>query len=193
MLKFWGVAIGFMLFLWFFSPDEPEQEQEFAAKTSNFSTVDGKLTPTQGVDITPPEQNVKPFRYQTGKVPISTKRGKLTLTLGFAHNSAQHAMGLMHYRVWPRNMHGLLFLFKKEDTYSIWMHNTHIPLDVLFIDRSGYITQIATNTVPMSKTPVKAIEPVLALLEIPAGSAKKWGLKKGDRFRLKYFRSALNQ
>lgn len=184
-LKFWGIAVGFLLFLWFLAPDPSEQ------------SVDQKILEAtlkeSGVEVTqdPAFTAVEPMKFKTAKVPLTTRAGNLPLVLGFAYKREQQQAGLMHYRVWPKTMHGLLFLFKEEDQYSIWMKNTHLSLDVAFIDRNGYITEIVTNTTPMSEMPIKAKEPVLAVLEIPAGSIKKWRIQKGDRLRLKYFRSAL--
>lgn len=182
-LKFWLVAIAFILFLWFLSPDAEENNDLITE-----SSVIDKGKVVLEVD---PTTEPQPQKFKTAKVTITTKRGNLPLVLGFAYTPEQQRMGLMFYRVWPRNIHGLLFLFKKEDEYSMWMHRTYLPLDMVFIDRNGYITQIERNTAPESETPIKSKLPVLAILEIPAGSADKWKLQKGDQLRLKYFHSAL--
>ena len=183
-LKFWAVAIAFGLFLWFLSPDTDSSDDVQAILEAEVNEQGKTL---ESSPLNAPE----PMRFKTATVPVTTKRGNLKLVLGFAYNQEQHRAGLMHYRVWPRNMHGLLFLFREEDQYSMWMRNTHLPLDILFIDRGGKIVHIAYNAQPLSEEPIKAPEAVLGILEIPAGSAEKWNIAKGDRLRLKYFRSAL--
>ena len=176
-LKFWGAAVGFILFLWIMSPD-PEPE------ATDFTTTEAQLTGDGATILSDPLDGPQTMQFKTGKVPITTRGGNLPLVLGFAHSDEQH-------RVWPNYMHGLLFLFEEEDSYSMWMRNTHLSLDIAFIDRNGRIVQIVRNTTPKSEVPIKAQDQVLAILEIPAGSAAKWNLKKGDQLRLKYFRSAL--
>ncbi len=185
-LKFWGVAVGFIAFLWLLSPD-PEEPKTGTDFTQTEATIRGQ----DGLSIPDPLSAPQTMSFKTGKVPITTRGGTLPLVLGFAHTYQQQSAGLMHYRIWPKYMHGLLFLFEQEDTYSMWMKNTYLPLDIAFIDRNGRIVEITTNTTPESQLPIKAPKPVLAVLEIPAGSAKKWNLQKGDQLRLKYFRSSL--
>ncbi len=186
-LKFWGAAVAFILFLWVLSPSKDEVVEEGLIKEANLID-DG----TQVVNATENElAKPQPVKFQTGEVPLTTANGTLPLTLGFAVEPEKQEMGLMYARTWPSYMHGLLFLFQKEDTYSMWMRNTYLPLDIVFIDRDGYIQQIERNTTPLSETPIVAKQPVLAILEIKAGSADAWNIKIGDRFRLKYFRSAL--
>ena len=181
-LKFWAIAIGFLLFLWFLSP-EPEYQ--------NADDIMEARLKDDGVRVADKTLSKEPMKFKTAKVPLTTRNGNLPLVLGFAHTREQQQAGLMHYRVWPKTMHGLLLLFREEEEYSMWMKDTFIPLDIAFIDRSGYIVGISENTVPESQRPIKAPEPILSVLELPAGSAKKWNLQKGDQLRLKYFRSAL--
>lgn len=203
-IKFWGIVLGFIGFLWLMAPsynDESDQPSlvptgevaDKAAQADGGMTVSdsGAPQPAGGVEITAPEDMPEPMKFQTAKVPITTPRGNLPLMLGFAHTREQQQAGLMNYRVWPNYMHGLLFLFTEEDSYSMWMHDTYLPLDIAFIDRNGYIVDIVENTTPLSDSAIKAPVPVLAVLELPGGSTKKWNINKGDRLRLKYFRSGL--
>ena len=183
-MKFWAVAIGFLLFLWFLSPEPSGQ---------NIDDIMEAQLKEDGVTITEKIPTIEPMKFKTAKVPLTTKRGTLPLVLGFAHTREEQRAGLMHYRVWPKTMHGLLFLFREEQEYKMWMKNTFLSLDIAFIDRNGYIVKIVENTTPHSEDPIVAPKPVLAIVELPAGSAKKWNLQKGDQFRLKYFRSALPQ
>jgi len=181
-LKFWAIAIGFMLFLWFLAP-EPDN--------NSFGDIREAELKEDGVTVAEQIPTEEPTKFKTAKVPLTTRNGNLPLVLGIAHKREQQSAGLMHYRVWPKTMHGLLFLFSEEDTYSMWMRNTHLSLDIIFIDRNGYIIAFNENTQPLSERPITSPKPALGVLELPAGSIKKWKIQKGDQLRLKYFRSAL--
>jgi uncharacterized protein len=97
-----------------------------------------------------------------------------------AKNDADRAQGLM-YR---RNMapdHGMLFDFARVQPISMWMQNTYIPLDMLFIRPDGTIARIAENAEPLSTRTIPSGEPVLAVLELNGGTAARLRLKPGDR------------
>jgi uncharacterized protein len=64
---------------------------------------------------------------------------------------------------------------------SMWMKNTYISLDMLFIRPDGTIARIAANTEPLSTRTVSSGEPVLSVLELNAGSAARLGIRPGDR------------
>ena len=74
---------------------------------------------------------------------------------------------------------GMLFIFDRPQIVQMWMKNTLIPLDMVFIDADGRIDSIAANTTPMSLKIISARNPVLAVLEIAGGSAAKLGIKTG--------------
>jgi uncharacterized membrane protein (UPF0127 family) len=61
------------------------------------------------------------------------------------------------------------------------MRNTYVPLDMLFIDAHGQITQIAADTEPLSDAVIASREPVRAVLELRGGVSAKLGIKPGDR------------
>jgi uncharacterized membrane protein (UPF0127 family) len=63
----------------------------------------------------------------------------------------------------------------------MWMRNTYVPLDMLFIAGDGRITQIATDTQPLSDKVIASREPVRAVLELRAGVTAKLGIEPGDR------------
>jgi len=75
---------------------------------------------------------------------------------------------------------GMLFPYDPPSPVSFWMHNTLIPLDMLFIRADGTIARIATARA-LDDTPVAAGEPVAAVLEIRAGRAAELGIRAGDR------------
>jgi uncharacterized protein len=88
--------------------------------------------------------------------------------------------GLMFRKQLPEGQ-GMLFDFKQEQEVSMWMENTYIPLDMIFIRRDGRIWRIAENAEPLSRTIISSDGPVLAVLEVIGGTAKKLGIAPGDR------------
>lgn len=76
---------------------------------------------------------------------------------------------------------GMLFVFDSEAIATMWMKNTLIPLDMLFVSSNGRIVGIATNTKPFSLRPLSSPGPVKAVLELNAGTAERLGITPGDR------------
>jgi uncharacterized protein len=120
---------------------------------------------------------------------VSFAREALTVNSGkkahefsveLALNGRQQAQGLMFRRRMAADA-GMLFVYRREEPIAMWMKNTFIPLDTVFIARDGTITRIAERTVPMSEEIVSSGGPVLAVLELNAGTASRLGLKPGDR------------
>jgi len=97
-----------------------------------------------------------------------------------ARNDADRAQGLMFRRSMAPDR-GMLFDFAKVEPVSMWMQNTYISLDMLFIRPDGTIARIAAHTEPLSTRTIPSGEPVLAVLELNAGTAAKLGIKPGDR------------
>ena len=75
---------------------------------------------------------------------------------------------------------GLLLLYKKPKIVKIWMHNTQIPLDIIFINDQKKVILIRKGK-PFSKKIISSITPVIGVLEIPEGCAKKLHIKVGDK------------
>jgi len=75
---------------------------------------------------------------------------------------------------------GLLLLYKKPKIVNIWMHNTQIPLDIIFINNQNKVILIRKGD-PLSKKIISSITPVIGVLEIPEGCAKKLNIKVGDK------------
>jgi hypothetical protein len=70
----------------------------------------------------------------------------------------------------------------------MWMKNTYVSLDMIFIRPNGTVARVAENTEPLSTRTVSSGEPVLAVLEVVAGTAKRLGIKPGDRVEHPLFR-----
>ena len=104
-----------------------------------------------------------------------------------ARNDADRAQGLMYRRAMPADQ-GMLFDFAKVAPVSMWMQNTYLPLDMLFVRPDGTIARVAANTEPLSTRTIASGEPVLAVLELNAGTAAKQGIKPGDRIEHPLFK-----
>ena len=82
---------------------------------------------------------------------------------------------------------GMIFDSGNNVMASIWMKNTAIPLDVLFLAADGRISSIESDMTPYSRKTVSSREPVRAVLEINGGLCGKLGIKSGDRVLHHYF------
>ena len=74
----------------------------------------------------------------------------------------------------------MLFEYAKPKKVSMWMKNTSIPLDIIFISQQGIITKIHPNAEPFSEQSIPSAKPIIAVLEINAGLAEKLNIKVGD-------------
>jgi uncharacterized membrane protein (UPF0127 family) len=111
---------------------------------------------------------------------IVTKSGVRPFTVELATNDAERERGLMFRKELPEGR-GMLFDFQHEQPVAFWMHNTYIPLDMIFIRGDGRILSIAENTKPLSDALVPSGGPVRAVLEVIGGTARKLGIAPGDR------------
>jgi uncharacterized protein len=123
--------------------------------------------------------------------PASVTFEESSLTIEAAHDSfefqvemavspEQRSRGLM-FRESLEEDRGMLFDFGRPQRAAMWMRNTYVPLDMLFIDAHGQITQIAANTQPLSDAVIASRELVRAVLELRGGVSAKLGIKPGDR------------
>ena len=118
---------------------------------------------------------------------IVTRNGVHTFTVELAATPEEREKGLMYRRELPEGR-GMLFDFKQDVNVTMWMKNTYIPLDMLFIRADGRIQRIAENTEPESTRIIPAGAPVRAVLEVIGGTAKKLGIRPGDRVAHPMFR-----
>lgn len=92
----------------------------------------------------------------------------------------QHARGLMYVRYLPE-FTGMLFVYPQKRVLSMWMKNTYIPLDMLFIRADGSIANIETHTEPLSLDSIAAIEPLNYVLELNAGVTERLAIGTDSR------------
>ena len=111
---------------------------------------------------------------------IVTRDGPRVFQVEVARNDADRAQGLMYRRTMPADR-GMLFDFARVEPVSMWMQNTYLSLDMLFIRPDGTIARIAENAEPLSTRTIPSGEPVLAVLELLAGTARRLGIRPGDR------------
>ena len=130
-------------------------------------------------------QDSAPERLYTRRAPlmIETDSGIVTLDVEIADTPALRSRGLMFRQRLPRGR-GMLLLWPRPSMAALWMKNTLIPLDMVFIDASGRIVHIHENAQPGDLTPVSPGRPVMAVLEIAAGEARRLGLRPGLRVSL---------
>ncbi|MEO8558645.1 MAG: DUF192 domain-containing protein [Rhodospirillales bacterium] len=117
--------------------------------------------------------------------------GDVPFKIELALTPEQQQHGLM-FRKEVKPYEGMLFDFGPPRPIAMWMQNTLVPLDMLFIAADGRITRIAANTKPLSTDTIESGGPVKAVLEITGGSALLLGIKPGDHvihpmFSLKSF------
>lgn len=117
---------------------------------------------------------------EKGTLEIVTKNGVHVFNIEMATNDAERQKGLMFRKELPEGQ-GMLFDFKQDQEISMWMRNTYIPLDMLFINADGRIRRIAENTTPLSERTIPSGGPVRGVLEVIGGTAKKLGIAPGDR------------
>lgn len=120
---------------------------------------------------------------------IATEDDAVMFTVEIADTEELRARGLMFRQRLPEDR-GMLFDFQEPRPVSMWMKNTYIPLDMLFIRKDGTIAYIAENTVPQSLEAVGISEPVLAVLELAAGVTRKHGIRAGDKVYHRLFGDA---
>ncbi len=99
-----------------------------------------------------------------------------------ADTSYKMAHGLMNLDSLPIN-YGMIFDFKTEQIATMWMKNTRIPLDMIFIDKDHHIVNIETAK-PYSLDLISSKVKVVKVLEINAGLAKKFGIKPQDEVKI---------
>ena len=111
---------------------------------------------------------------------IATKSGVQVFSVEMATTEEEKTTGLMYRKELPDGK-GMLFDFSPEQQVSMWMKNTYISLDMIFIRADGRILRIAENTEPFSTAIISSGGLAKGVLEVIAGTAQKYGIQAGDR------------
>jgi uncharacterized protein len=116
---------------------------------------------------------------KASKLAIQTANGRHEFTVELALTDQEQQTGLMFRPSLAANR-GMLFDYKTPTQITMWMKNTFIPLDMIFIGADGRIVHIAERTVPQSLEIVPSVRPARAVLEVNGGTAQRLGIKIGD-------------
>ncbi len=111
---------------------------------------------------------------------LKTASGDHDFTIEVATTDQERALGLMFRRSLPENA-GMLFLYDPPQEAAMWMKNTLIPLDMVFIAADGTVHRIESNAEPFSTTVIPSEGDVVGVLELKGGEAARIGLKRGDK------------
>lgn len=111
---------------------------------------------------------------------VNEDGARLEFDIYLALEFEQHRRGLMFVRQMPLNT-GMLFVYEGNDIRSMWMKNTYLSLDIIFARADGTVSSVISNTEPLSLRSLTSVEPVKYVLELNAGAARHFGIRKGSR------------
>jgi uncharacterized membrane protein (UPF0127 family) len=120
------------------------------------------------------------------RLEIVTKSGPRAFLVEIATTDDEKNIGLMHRSELPE-AGGMLFDFSPPQLVSMWMKDTLISLDMIFIRADGRILRVAQDTEPLSTMAIPSGGIVKGVLEVIGGTAKKYGIVPGDRVRHRLF------
>mgnify|MGYP002725586656 CR=1 FL=1 len=124
-------------------------------------------------------EDLKPL-FKRSELSVEVDGVRHLFMIEIADTPTARGQGLMGRRHMDEDA-GMLFDFGSPRRLSMWMKNTYISLDMLFIDQSGLIIGIASNTTPLSLRIISHPRPALAVLELKAGTVKRLKITVGDR------------
>ena len=115
------------------------------------------------------------------KLTVINDRGEeIEFDIYLATDFEQQRRGLMFVRDMPERT-GMLFVYEREETRSMWMKNTYIPLDMVFARADGSVVNVVTDTVPQTLNSHRSDGPARFVLELNAGTARRLGIGTGSR------------
>ena len=127
-------------------------------------------------------------QFPKSELTIVTAGGPQKFTVEVATTPAQMDQGLMYRRSLPADG-GMIFDYGQPSMAMMWMKNTLIPLDMLFVDAGGRVVNIRERAVPESLETIPAAAPVRAVIELNGGTVARLGIKPGDRVLFPIFGS----
>ncbi len=120
---------------------------------------------------------------------VETPVDRVTLMVEIANEPESRERGLMFRHHLPEG-HGMLFEYETPQRISMWMKNTFIPLDMIFIRSDGSVAEVVAHTTPQSLDVIQAQELVAAVLEVSAGTSERLGIVRGSVIRHRFFGNA---
>ena len=120
------------------------------------------------------------YTFSNEKIDVSIYNKNITFNVEVAKTMEERRSGLM-YRKKLLDNEGMLFVFPREKIIQLWMKNTYIPLDVIFISENKVIVDIKKNLERLSETIVRSKVKSRYALEFNAGLINKFDIKIGDK------------
>ncbi len=114
----------------------------------------------------------------TDTLTLVTETGHHAITIELADTEEKKRLGLM-FRTELADGHGMLFPYDSPHQITMWMKNTYISLDMVFIGADGTVVRVARNTEPMSESIVSSERPALGVLELKSGAADRYQIRAG--------------
>ncbi len=122
-------------------------------------------------------------KFGHGEVEITTAAQKTyRFNVEVATDDKQRARGLM-FRRQMKDMSGMFFIYDQPRLIRMWMKNTILSLDIIFIDEKGTILNIAKNTTPQSLKVIPSLGNTKYVLELNAGLTGYFNIKAGDNLK----------
>jgi len=118
--------------------------------------------------------------FPKSTLEIEAQNGKHRFVVEVAKSPRQQAQGLMFRRRLAADA-GMLFIYSQPQIIRMWMKNTFIPLDMIFIATDGRVVSIVERTIPHSLETVSSAKPAIAVLEVNGGTVSRLGIRNGDR------------
>ena len=121
-----------------------------------------------------------PAFIKAGEVTFFNREKRISkIDVEIAENETERNRGLM-YRPYIPDSVGMLFIFQKSEPLGFWMKNTHIPLDIIYVDSGKKIVSIQKNARPYSEENLPSLSPAQYVVEVNAGYVDRHGIKAGD-------------
>ncbi|MEO6186777.1 MAG: DUF192 domain-containing protein [Steroidobacteraceae bacterium] len=120
--------------------------------------------------------------FTRSQLAIERRGGRDTLQIWLAQTSEEQQQGLMFIQQLP-NDHGMLFVLGTPRPMSMWMKNTYVSLDMLFVDARGRVTHIVERAKPLSEDIISSGGAVAGVLEMAGGEVQRRRIAVGDRLR----------
>ncbi|MFT3808719.1 MAG: DUF192 domain-containing protein [Micropepsaceae bacterium] len=137
----------------------------------------------------PAPEGVTQISFRTTPLEIVTAAGPQRFTVEVAETPEQRERGLMYRETMAADA-GMIFDYHRDVAISMWMKNTVLPLDMVFVRADGTVSGVATGAVPYSLDIIASGEPVRAVVELNAGTVERLGIKAGDTVRHEIFGNA---
>ena len=129
--------------------------------------------------------------FTKSKLLITTAKGQFPFDIELALTPPQMAQGLMYRRTLAVDA-GMLFDYGDPQPISMWMKNTFIPLDMIFVAKDGKVVDLHERAVPMSLDTIESKMPAKAVIEVNAGTIARLGIRIGDTVHYAAFGNAAN-